>query len=98
MTEARGGHLYSTTHSLSSCKILLGAGGQEAVFEGSILEGNYQPVSSQCSSFSFLMYPSVMLWGHALGGEMSQAFKCQFRFIARMENENWKLYILIICV
>lgn len=29
---------------------------------------------------------------------MSQAFEFQFRFIARMVNENWKLYILIICV
>lgn len=43
MTEAKGGNLYSTTHSLRSCKILLG-GGEEAVFEGSIFEGNYQPV------------------------------------------------------
>lgn len=94
MTEARGGHLYSTT---LSDPVKSSWGGLEAVFEGSIFEGNYQPVSSQCSSCNFMMYPSVMLWGHALG-EMSQVFKFQFEFIARMKNENWKLYIVIICV
>lgn len=73
-------------------------GNLEAVSEGSVFEGNYQPVSSQCSSCNFMMYPNVMLWGHALGGEMSQVFKFQFKFIAKMENENSKLYILIICV
>lgn len=62
--------------------------GPEAVSEDSIFEGNYQPVSSQCSSCNFMMYPSVMFWGHARGGEMSQVFKFQFKFIAGMENED----------